>query len=56
LFRSALVTGGASGIGAAAIELLRTEGCEVRSLDLATGFDVADAEAWESVGASTSLS
>jgi NAD(P)-dependent dehydrogenase (short-subunit alcohol dehydrogenase family) len=51
LFRSALVTGGASGIGAAAIELLRTEGCEVRSLDLATGFDVADAEAWESVQA-----
>jgi len=51
LFRSALVTGGASGIGAAAIELLRTEGCEVRSLDLATGFDVADAGAWESVQA-----
>jgi NAD(P)-dependent dehydrogenase (short-subunit alcohol dehydrogenase family) len=51
LFRSALVTGGASGIGAAAIELLRTEGCEVRSLDLATGFDVADAAAWESVQA-----
>ena len=51
MFRSALVTGGASGIGAAAIELLRTEGCEVRSLDLATGFDVADAGAWESVQA-----
>jgi NAD(P)-dependent dehydrogenase (short-subunit alcohol dehydrogenase family) len=51
LFRSALVTGGASGIGAAAIQLLRAEGCEVRSLDLATGFDVADPAAWESVEA-----
>jgi NAD(P)-dependent dehydrogenase (short-subunit alcohol dehydrogenase family) len=51
LFRSALVTGGASGIGAAAVELLRAEGCEVRSLDLATGFDVADAGAWANVDA-----
>lgn len=51
MFRSALVTGGASGIGAAAVELLRAEGSEVRSLDLATGFDVADAAAWTSVEA-----
>jgi NAD(P)-dependent dehydrogenase (short-subunit alcohol dehydrogenase family) len=50
LFRSALVTGGASGIGAAAVALLEAEGCEVQSLDLATGFDVGDPGAWESVG------
>jgi NAD(P)-dependent dehydrogenase (short-subunit alcohol dehydrogenase family) len=49
LFPSALVTGGESGIGAAAVELLRAEGCEVRSLDLTTGFDVADAGAWANV-------
>ena len=51
MFRSALVTGAASGIGAAAVSLLEAEGCEVRSLDLATGFDVADPRAWDSVGA-----
>ena len=51
MFRSALVTGGASGIGAATVALLEAEGCDVQSLDLATGFDVADAEAWASVGA-----
>jgi NAD(P)-dependent dehydrogenase (short-subunit alcohol dehydrogenase family) len=51
LFRSALVTGGASGIGAAAVALLEAEGVEVQSLDLATGFDVSDPGAWESVGA-----
>ena len=51
MFRSALVTGGASGIGAAAVALLEAEGCDVTSLDLATGFDVADATAWEQVGA-----
>jgi NAD(P)-dependent dehydrogenase (short-subunit alcohol dehydrogenase family) len=49
-FRTALVTGGASGIGAAAVALLERRGTEVRSLDLATGFDVGDAAAWESVG------
>ena len=49
LFRSALVTGGASGIGAAAVALLEAEGCDVTSLDLATGFDVADSAAWEGV-------
>jgi NAD(P)-dependent dehydrogenase (short-subunit alcohol dehydrogenase family) len=51
LFRSALVTGGASGIGAAAVAALEAEGCDVLSLDLATGFDVADAEGWEEIGA-----
>jgi NAD(P)-dependent dehydrogenase (short-subunit alcohol dehydrogenase family) len=51
LFRSALVTGGASGIGAAAVALLRAEGTEVTSLDLQTGFDVSEAAAWEGVGA-----
>jgi NAD(P)-dependent dehydrogenase (short-subunit alcohol dehydrogenase family) len=51
LFRSALVTGGASGIGAAAVAALEAEGCEVLSLDLADGFDVARAEAWQDVGA-----
>jgi NAD(P)-dependent dehydrogenase (short-subunit alcohol dehydrogenase family) len=49
-FQTALVTGGASGIGAAAVRLLEAEGVEVRSLDLATGFDVADAGAWEGIG------
>src|SRR5689334_15251377 len=50
-FETALVTGGASGIGAAAVALLEAEGAQVQSLDLATGFDVGDAEAWASVGA-----
>jgi NAD(P)-dependent dehydrogenase (short-subunit alcohol dehydrogenase family) len=50
LFRSALVTGGASGIGAAAVALLEAEGCDVLSLDLATGFDVSDPRAWDDVG------
>ena len=50
LFRSALVTGGASGIGAAAVALLEAEGCDVASLDLATGFDVSDPRAWDDVG------
>jgi len=49
--RSALVTGGASGIGAALVDLLRNEGAEVQVLDLADGFDVSDPRAWESVGA-----
>ena len=51
MFRSALVTGAASGIGAAAVATLEAEGCDVLSLDLATGFDVADATAWQQVGA-----
>ena len=39
---TALVTGGASGIGAAIVARLRSEGFEVEVLDLATGFDVTD--------------
>ncbi len=48
-FVTALVTGGASGIGAAAVALLEEEGCEVRALDLATGFDVADPRGWDEI-------
>jgi NAD(P)-dependent dehydrogenase (short-subunit alcohol dehydrogenase family) len=48
---TALVTGGASGIGRAIVERLEREGTDVRVLDLADGFDVSDASAWESVGA-----
>jgi NAD(P)-dependent dehydrogenase (short-subunit alcohol dehydrogenase family) len=48
-FRSALVTGGASGIGAAVVRRLEEGGTEVQSLDLATGFDVSDPEAWDAV-------
>lgn len=48
--RTALVTGSASGIGAAIVELLRTDSAEVQALDLADGFDVADPQAWETVG------
>jgi NAD(P)-dependent dehydrogenase (short-subunit alcohol dehydrogenase family) len=50
-FQTAVVTGGASGIGAAAVTLLEAEGTEVRSLDLETGFDVGDPAAWEGVEA-----
>jgi NAD(P)-dependent dehydrogenase (short-subunit alcohol dehydrogenase family) len=46
---TALVTGGASGIGAAIVERLEEEGARVRVLDLVDGFDVSDAAAWESV-------
>jgi NAD(P)-dependent dehydrogenase (short-subunit alcohol dehydrogenase family) len=49
--RTALVTGGASGIGAATVDLLRSEGTEVQSLDLTGGFDVSDPHAWETIGA-----
>src|SRR6266513_6451934 len=48
--RTALVTGGASGIGAALVELLETEGVDVQVLDLRDGFDVSDPAAWEAVG------
>jgi len=49
--RTALVTGGASGIGAALVTRLRREGFDVRSLDLATGFDVTDPAHWDDVTA-----
>ena len=47
---TALVTGGASGIGLAIVERLRVGGAEVESLDLQDGFDVSDPDAWDSVG------
>jgi NAD(P)-dependent dehydrogenase (short-subunit alcohol dehydrogenase family) len=49
LFRNALVTGGASGIGAAVVQLLEAEGASVQSLDIATGFDVSEPEAWDEI-------
>jgi NAD(P)-dependent dehydrogenase (short-subunit alcohol dehydrogenase family) len=49
-FRKALVTGGRSGIGAALVSALEAEGTDVQVLDLADGFDVSDAEAWEAIG------
>jgi NAD(P)-dependent dehydrogenase (short-subunit alcohol dehydrogenase family) len=50
-FRSALVTGGRSGIGAALVSALEGEGAQVQVLDLVDGFDVGDPRAWEDVGA-----
>ncbi len=47
---TALVTGGASGIGAAIVELLEREGCATTVLDARDGFDVGDPAAWETVG------
>jgi NAD(P)-dependent dehydrogenase (short-subunit alcohol dehydrogenase family) len=46
---TALVTGGASGIGRAIVGRLEAEGATVRVLDLRDGFDVADPTAWKSV-------
>ena len=40
--KTAVVTGGAKGIGAAAVELLRRHGARTVSLDLADGCDVTD--------------
>ena len=47
---TALVTGGASGIGAAIVALLEDDGSQVQVLDLEEGFDVSDPSAWDSVG------
>jgi NAD(P)-dependent dehydrogenase (short-subunit alcohol dehydrogenase family) len=46
---TALVTGGASGIGRAIVGRLEQEGAVVQVLDIRDGFDVSDAAAWESV-------
>jgi NAD(P)-dependent dehydrogenase (short-subunit alcohol dehydrogenase family) len=47
---TALVTGSAGGIGSAIVRKLKAEGFEVRELDLRSGFDVTDPEAWEHIG------
>jgi NAD(P)-dependent dehydrogenase (short-subunit alcohol dehydrogenase family) len=44
------VTGAAGGIGSAIVSKLRSEGFDVRELDLLNGFDVSDPEAWEHIG------
>jgi NAD(P)-dependent dehydrogenase (short-subunit alcohol dehydrogenase family) len=49
-FRSALVTGGRSGIGAAVVAALEREGVAVEMLDVVDGFDVSDPRVWEDVG------
>jgi NAD(P)-dependent dehydrogenase (short-subunit alcohol dehydrogenase family) len=49
--RSALVTGGRSGIGAAIVAALERDGIGVQVLDIADGFDVSDPRAWDAVGA-----
>jgi NAD(P)-dependent dehydrogenase (short-subunit alcohol dehydrogenase family) len=47
---TALVTGAAGGIGSAIVRKLTAEGFEVKELDVVSGFDVADPEAWEHIG------
>jgi NAD(P)-dependent dehydrogenase (short-subunit alcohol dehydrogenase family) len=47
---TALVTGGASGIGRAIVERLEQEGTVVQVLDIRDGFDVSDPALWEDVG------
>ena len=47
---TALVTGAAGGIGSAIVTKLRAEGFDVKELDLVSGFDVTDPEAWEHIG------
>lgn len=46
----AIVTGGASGLGAAMVARLRAEEMEVEVLDLTTGFDVSDPGHWDEIG------
>jgi NAD(P)-dependent dehydrogenase (short-subunit alcohol dehydrogenase family) len=46
----AIVTGGASGLGAALVARLSSGGYDVEALDLSTGFDVTVHEHWEQVG------
>ena len=46
----ALVTGGASGIGAALVERLEAEGYDVVVWDLANGYDVGEPATWERLG------
>lgn len=47
----AVVTGGASGLGAAIVARLRAEGLDVEALDLVNGFDVSRQASWEEIGA-----
>jgi NAD(P)-dependent dehydrogenase (short-subunit alcohol dehydrogenase family) len=47
----ALVTGGEGGIGRAIRGRLEAEGYHVESLDVKSGFDVSDPDAWEGVDA-----
>ena len=53
--KTAVVTGGAKGIGAATVKLLREAGATVHSLDIASGCDVTDEkqvkEAFAKIGA-----
>jgi len=49
-FRSAIVTGGRSGIGEAIAGALEASGVDVQVLDVVDGFDVSDSRAWEAIG------